>query len=310
MRPFRQFVAGLVLCAAAAPGVLSQQTPSQPARAAREVGKPVTLVVGSPVAADKVMTAFQVMGPVMVRTGLIKDVGRRGGVNIRARLEKNDNFKLDTEIEDAERRSATFMPTTAAKLAQQIDYFIFLNYTPAGSGQITVVGTLTKLASEGSYFVTSEDAVVDPQNPQLTTLGQKLYIDILRTEDPNYAPHNFSLVFCSGKADDVPAANLVRSEIKDSLTDDKLNLEGAITIKGRACVEDEAGSANEILVHFRTTAKVGIEVELTSLDNFIVHGTLYLVANEFEAPYDCEERMKILIQNVLKSYVQWILRHI
>jgi hypothetical protein len=296
MRPLRQLLAGLVLCAAAAPGALSQPGPGQAA-------KQVRLVIGNLVAANKTIGVFQGIGPVLIRTELTRFVGRNPRIKLCTSLEKDQNFQLDEKIGDEERRGASLKAATLTRLStDRINYFIFLTYLPIDDQHIKVTGQLAEIKANESSVIQSEQTTVNLQNPELTTFGQELYDDIVQREDPSYVRRSFSLVFCNENAADL-AADYVSSSVKRSFAGERPRLVDAI--KGRPCTEGQLGSALEILVHCRVR-NMRIEVELMYSDQTVAFALLHLVSpDQFMQDPDCEKKIDELIQQIRESYGNW-----
>jgi hypothetical protein len=294
MRPPRQLLAGLVLGAVAAPLALSQPGPGQ-------ATKQVRLVIGNLVAANKTIGDFQGFGSALIRTELTRGLGRSHDIKLFTLLEKDQTFQFDEKIEDEERRGAALKPPTVARLAKsQINYFIFLTYVLVDGEHVRLDGQLAKVGPDRAYVVNSERTVVSRQDPELTTFGQKLYLDILNEEGVT-APRSYSLVFCNEHSDAEPAAEYVRSFVKSNLARDRPSLVNGI--RGRTCTEGEAGPVDEILVYFRLVPKMGVEVELKCSDHVVAYGQLILVLFDqtLEDP-NFQKRIDDLIQQIRGSW--------
>ena len=311
VRTLPQIVAGLVLCAAGVSQALSQQPSAPPpAKPAPETSGPgakrIGLVVGDPVAADKAIGGFQGFLPALIRTGLLRGVGRNHGIELFTLLEKDQHFQLDEQISEDERRGATLRPATAAKLtSNKMNYFIFLTYKPVDDQHIKLVGQLAKIGPGGTVGGPSELTVVNSQNPELTEFGQKLYVDILHEEQPGYVPPSFSLVFCSSGSGgaDTAEADFVRSNLQQSFAQERLLL--VDHFRERTCADSELGSAEEILVRCKNHSRM-VRVELWYRDDKIGVSVLVVVSlDQFLQDPNWHQNMEALIQGLRQSYGNW-----
>jgi hypothetical protein len=299
----------LVLCAVCTAQAPPQKPPVPPSgkpavkpaqESAAKGPRQVKLVIGNLVAADKAIPSIQGFGPALIRTELTRNVGRNQGVKLYTLLERDQNFQMDVKISDDEHQGAYLNPINAKKaFSNQINYFIFLTYASVDGQHIRLVGQLAKVKPGETGVVIAEKAVINSQDPDLTTFGQNLYLDILREEGVDLGPQNFSLVFCAGDARDDPALAYVRNSVKQNFTLERPRVVDAI--QGKTCSDAGSSSENEILVHCKLVP-MGIEVEIVNGNTVVAYGYILVVSLELFMKEDPAKKVEPLIQQIRQTW--------
>ncbi len=295
MRWLRAFLSSVLACAATAAVCRAADSTANDA-------KPVKLIVGNLVPADKTIEEFQGIGAPAIRAGLIKWVGQNRDIKLFTLLERDQTFQVSEKIEDEERRGASLKSTTVSRLfSDKVNYFIFLTYKLVENEQVRLIGQLAKISAEQSLVVNTVDMVVNRQNPELSTFGQNLFVDILKAENAKI-PRSFSLVFCEGPNQSDGAVEWVRSSVMTSFSGDRPSQ--VIEIIERTCANGrgEPVSESEIVVIFKIIPNVGVEVELTHLNRYVAHGQLRIMKGFIDNPEDSQKKIDQMIDQIRKSW--------